>query len=229
MPLIGLEPSCLAVFRDELTNLFPDDEDAKKLSKQSFVLSEFLNQHVPNYEPPRLQRQAILHGHCHHKSVIGMDDEHALLKKMGIDYTEPQSTCCGMAGSFGFEAGHYDISMQVGELGLLPAVRQANPDTLVIANGFSCETQIVQGTGRRALHLAEVLQLALRERSRVGRDMLDGQRSGVGAPTGLLVGAGLVLGGLALWGLTRPGREAEYSDSGDFADGQEAEPVALNR
>jgi Fe-S oxidoreductase len=161
-PIVGLEPSCMAVFRDELLNLFPDDEDAKRLRKQSFLLSEFLNKKVEGYQPPQLARKALVHGHCHHKSVMGMDDEKALLKKMGIDFETPEPGCCGMAGSFGFEAGrHYDVSIACGEQRLLPAVREANDDTLIIANGFSCQQQIGQTTRRRAMHLAEVMRLAM--------------------------------------------------------------------
>ncbi|HEY4308059.1 MAG TPA: FAD-linked oxidase C-terminal domain-containing protein [Pirellulales bacterium] len=166
IPLVGLEPSCLAVFRDELTNLFPNDEDAKRLCQQSFLLSEFLNRKVPDYRPPRLERKAIVHGHCHHKSVMGMDDESELLKKMGLDFEMPEPGCCGMAGSFGFESGpHYDVAIACGERALLPAVRNADRDMLIIANGFSCQQQIGQTTPRRAMHLADVLQLALKMQS----------------------------------------------------------------
>jgi FAD/FMN-containing dehydrogenase/Fe-S oxidoreductase len=166
IPLVGLEPSCLAVFRDELTNLFPNDEDAKRLCQQSFLLSEFLNRKVPDYRPPRLERNAIVHGHCHHKSVMGMDDETELLKKMGLDFAMPEPGCCGMAGSFGFESGpHYDLAIACGERALLPAVRSAEQEILIIANGFSCQQQIRQTTPRRAMHLADVLQLALKMQS----------------------------------------------------------------
>jgi FAD/FMN-containing dehydrogenase/Fe-S oxidoreductase len=162
IPLVGLEPSCLVVFRDELTNLFPNDQDAQRLSQQAFVLSEFLNRRAKDYRPPRLERRALVHGHCHHKSVIGMEDELELLKKMGLDYQAPEDGCCGMAGSFGFERGdHYDVSIACGERVLLPAVRDLDKDALVIANGFSCQEQIVQTTNRRPLHLAQVLRMAL--------------------------------------------------------------------
>jgi Fe-S oxidoreductase len=100
----------------------------------------------------------LLHGHCHHKAIAGMDDEEALVKAMTADVETPDSGCCGMAGSFGFEANHYDISMRVGELVLLPAVRKAPADALIVADGFSCREQIAQGTGRRAVHLAEALR-----------------------------------------------------------------------
>ncbi|HWA99927.1 MAG TPA: FAD-binding and (Fe-S)-binding domain-containing protein [Pirellulales bacterium] len=162
VPLVGLEPSCLAVFRDELVNLFPDDEDAKRLHKQSFLLSEFLNRKVDGYQPPHIDREAIVHGHCHHKALMKMDDELELLKKMGLRAETPEPGCCGMAGSFGFErGGHYDVSMACAERALLPAVREVSDETLVIANGFSCQQQIFQSTGRRPLHLAEVLQMAM--------------------------------------------------------------------
>ncbi len=156
----------MAVFRDELINLFPDDEDAKRLRGQSFLLSEFLNKKVEGYQPPLLHRKALVHGHCHHKSIMGMSDETALLKKMGLDVEMPEPGCCGMAGSFGFERGrHFDVAMACGERALLPAVRQADDDILIIANGFSCQQQIGQGTGRRPQHLAEILQMALHQQN----------------------------------------------------------------
>jgi len=165
-PIVVLEPSCLAVFRDELINLFPKDDRAQKLSKQAFLLSEFLKKKVPNYAPPLIARHVLLHGHCHHKAIAGIDDEDALVRAAagsagGVETLD--SGCCGMAGSFGFEADHYDVSMKVGELVLLPAVRASNADTLIVADGFSCREQIAQATGRRALHLAELLRDGLRQ------------------------------------------------------------------
>jgi FAD/FMN-containing dehydrogenase/Fe-S oxidoreductase len=162
VPLVALEPSCLAVFRDELTNLLPDDEDAQRLSRQSYLLSEFLTQHAPDFEFPQLQQKALVHGHCHQKSLVGMSDEEALLRRLGVEYATPDAGCCGMAGAFGFEREHYDVSMAVGERALLPAVRTADGDTLIVANGFSCREQIAQATGRRTLHLAELLRAAIR-------------------------------------------------------------------
>ena len=97
MPLVVLEPSCLAVFRDELLGLFPNDEDAKRLSRQALALSEFLTQKVKDYTPPTIDRRAIVHAHCHHRSVMGFGDEEALLKKMGLDAKMPEKGCCGMA------------------------------------------------------------------------------------------------------------------------------------
>jgi Fe-S oxidoreductase len=158
IPVVGLEPSCVAVFRDELVNLFPDDEDSRRLSRQTFLLSEFLVK--ADYHLPRLQRKALVHGHCHQKALMGMADEEQLLREAGLELTVPDSGCCGLAGSFGYEREHYELSMKVGEHVLLPAVRQASKDALIIADGFSCRCQIEQGTDRRALHLAEVLQMA---------------------------------------------------------------------
>jgi FAD/FMN-containing dehydrogenase/Fe-S oxidoreductase len=163
-PIVVLEPSCATVFRDELTNLFPQLEDAKRLSRQTFLLSEYLEKHLPDYQPPKLQRKALLHGHCHHKSIMKMDDEESLLKKMGVDYRIPEDGCCGMAGAFGFEQGdHYDVSMKCGERMLLPEIRKEADNTLIITDGFSCREQIRQDTKRTPLHLAQVMQMALRD------------------------------------------------------------------
>jgi Fe-S oxidoreductase len=163
VPLVGLEPSCVAVFRDELLNLFPHDENARRLSKQTFLLSEFLTQKVPAYQPPTLHRRALVQGHCHHKALAGMKTELDLLRRLGLKIEMPEAGCCGMAGSFGFEQEHYEIAMKCGERALLPAVRSAAEDTLIIANGFSCQEQIAQSTHRQPLHLAQVLQMALHE------------------------------------------------------------------
>jgi len=161
MPVVGLEPSCVAVFRDELANLFPNDEDAKRLKSQTFLLSEFLERE--GYRPPSLRRKAIVHAHCHHKAIMKTTDEEKILDKLGLDYELLDAGCCGMAGSFGFEKGeHYEVSMKAGERVLLPAVRGADKDTLLLTDGFSCQEQIEQSTGRRALHLSQVLQMALR-------------------------------------------------------------------
>jgi FAD/FMN-containing dehydrogenase/Fe-S oxidoreductase len=161
VPIVGLEPSCVAVFRDELVNLFPHDERARALSQQTFLLSEFLERHSAGASLPQFPRKALLHGHCHHKSMMKMTAEESLLRRLGIDFQSPAPGCCGMAGSFGFERSHYDLSAAIGELELLPAVRNAPPDWLIIADGFSCREQIAQLTRRHALHLAEVLQMAL--------------------------------------------------------------------
>jgi Fe-S oxidoreductase len=160
IPLVVLEPSCAAVFRDELLNLFPKDEHALRLSEQTFLLSEFLEKKAQHFQLPKLARKALVHGHCHHKSIMRMTDEESVLRTMGIDFQMPAPGCCGMAGSFGFETDKYKTSIAIGELELLPAVRKAAPDCLVIADGFSCREQIAQCTNRHALHLAEVIHMA---------------------------------------------------------------------
>ena len=161
VPLVVLEPSCASVFRDELRNLFPGDGRADKLRNQTFLLSEFLERQAPGFQVPRLERSVLLHGHCHHKALMKLTDEESLLRKMGANVTSPDAGCCGMAGPFGFDAAKYEVSKAIGERVLLPAVRTAAADTLIVSDGFSCREQIQQGTGRKAMHLAEVMQLAL--------------------------------------------------------------------
>src|SRR5205814_4241794 len=168
--IVVLEPSCLAVFRDELLNLFPDEELARRLARQACSLAEFLLTRVPGYRPPPLRSRVLLHGHCHQKALGGIGSEQQLLERMGANVTALDSGCCGMAGSFGFEAQHYDVSTQVGELVLLPAVRAAAPDTIIVADGFSCREQVEQCTKRRAVPLAEVLWTALRASGRCDDD-----------------------------------------------------------
>jgi FAD/FMN-containing dehydrogenase/Fe-S oxidoreductase len=160
LPIVVLEPSCASVFRDELRNLFPEDQRADRLRRQTFLLSEFLQQHA--YQPPQLSQKLLLHGHCHHKAIMKMTDEEELLRKMGADVKTLDAGCCGMAGPFGFEQKKYAVSQAIGERVLLPAVRRADPDTLIVSDGFSCREQIQQATGRKAVHFAEVLQRALR-------------------------------------------------------------------
>ena len=162
IPIVVLEPSCAAVFRDELTNLFPEDARAQKLSRQSFLLSEFLEKKAAHFQLPKLPVKALIHGHCHHKALMKMTDQESVLRKMGIDWSAPAPGCCGMAGSFGFDEEKYEVSMAIGELELLPAVRQAPADSLIIADGFSCREQISQCTDRHSLHLAEVIATALK-------------------------------------------------------------------
>jgi Fe-S oxidoreductase len=211
VPVVVLEPSCLAVFRDELPDLFPHDEDARRLQQQTFTLGEFLAERAEGYQPPRLRRKALVHGHCHQQALMKLRGEEAILAKMGLDYEVLDSGCCGMAGSFGFERGeHYDVSVACGERVLLPAVRRADPDTLIVADGFSCREQIAQQTGRRALHLAQVLRLALREGSGGGADDRDGAAAPArddqadpdparaGRRMAALAGAGALLAGGAL-------------------------------
>jgi FAD/FMN-containing dehydrogenase/Fe-S oxidoreductase len=161
LPIIVLEPSCASVFRDELRNLFPGNARADRLRRQTFLLSEFLEHHAPGYIPPRLDRKVVLHGHCHQRALMKMKDEESLLLKMGATFQSLDAGCCGMAGPFGFEKEKFAVSQAAGERVLLPAVRRTEPHTLIVSDGFSCGEQIFHFTGRRAMHLAEVIQLAL--------------------------------------------------------------------
>ena len=164
IPIVGLEPSCVAVFRDELTQLFPSDQNAVRLSNQVFTLSEFLEKYAPDFNIPDIRKNALVHIHCHHRAIMKIDNEKNILKKSGMDYNILDSGCCGMAGAFGYESGeHYDVSVAAGERVLLPAVRNAETETLVIADGFSCRSQIEQQTGKKPIHMAQALQMTLKE------------------------------------------------------------------
>jgi FAD/FMN-containing dehydrogenase/Fe-S oxidoreductase len=160
VPVVGLEPSCLAVFRDEMLDLRPNDEDAKRLHGQVFTLAEFLLRH--DYKPPRLEREIAVHGHCHQKAIVSLNAEKRLFEAMGAKPEILDDGCCGMAGSFGFEPHKYELSRQIFEQKLGPHLRAFPADRLVLADGFSCKTQIAQETGQRPLHLAELLRMAQR-------------------------------------------------------------------
>ena len=158
-PIVGLEPACVAVFRDELLKLFPDDPRAGKLALQVRFLTEFLVDQGVTF--PTLEIDALVHGHCHQKSVIGMGADNKVLDAMGVRHTMVDSSCCGMSGSFGFDPKHYALSVKAAELSLLPALRACGTDTTVVSNGFSCREQIAQLGDRRALHIAELLADAI--------------------------------------------------------------------
>ncbi len=201
--IVGLEPSCVSVFRDEMSNLLNDNEDAHRFKKQTFLLSEFLDKYAPHYQPPKLKRKVVAQAHCHQRSVLDVSAEEKLLKKLGVDYSFPDSGCCGMCGAFGFERGeHYKVSMAVGERSLLPAVRAASADTVIVATGFSCREQISQTTQRQALHPAQLVKMALDDRDALSsgefpeyRYMRDPRAEGRLATTrGLAVLAALGLG-----------------------------------
>lgn len=159
-PIVGLEPACVSVFKDESPNLFPDDPRAAKLAKQLVYFSDFLKS-VPALVPCDGKLRALVHGHCHHKALFGMGGEMALLKRVGIDAKAIDSGCCGMAGSFGFRPETYDLSVKAAELKLLPAVRAAADDEVIIASGYSCREQIDQLSPRKAVHVAEAVARAL--------------------------------------------------------------------
>jgi FAD/FMN-containing dehydrogenase/Fe-S oxidoreductase len=163
-PIVCLEPSCASVFQDELVNLFPHQESAQRLRNQVVLFADFLENvgYKPSQQNPDLRgRKAVVHGHCHHKALWSMSPEERLLREAGLEPEVLDSGCCGLAGSFGYESEHYDISMKIGNRVLLPRVRSADRDTVVVADGFSCRQQIAHGTPRRAMHLAEVLHMGL--------------------------------------------------------------------
>jgi len=157
-PIVVLEPSCASVFRDELGNFFPGDARAERLRDQVVLLSEFLVLHAPGYTPPQTPgRKLLVHGHCHHKSIMKMNDELALLRATGSEVEYLDSGCCGMAGPFGFERDKFEVSQTLGERVLLPAVRRVGPETLIVSDGFSCREQIAQNSTRRGVHFAEAI------------------------------------------------------------------------
>jgi FAD/FMN-containing dehydrogenase/Fe-S oxidoreductase len=158
MPIVVLEPSCATVFRDELTNLLPNDPRAHQLKANTLLLSEFLVRHASHYTPPRrVGTTFVVQGHCHHQAIMKMTDEMQLLAATGAKVELLDSGCCGMAGPFGFEQDKFAVSQALAERALLPAVRSATPQTVFVADGFSCREQISQNSPRRGLHLAEVL------------------------------------------------------------------------
>jgi FAD/FMN-containing dehydrogenase/Fe-S oxidoreductase len=159
VPVVGMEPSCLAVFKDEITRMLPHDDDARRLAANAYHFAEFFT--AFDIKPPELHGKALLWGHCHQRATGGMSSEQQLLEAMGLEVESLQGGCCGLAGSWGFEAGKYKISLDCGEQALLPAVRDADTHTAVIADGFSCSTQISDArTRRKARHTAQVMQAA---------------------------------------------------------------------
>jgi FAD/FMN-containing dehydrogenase/Fe-S oxidoreductase len=162
VPVVGIEPACMSTFRDELPKLFPQDANADRLVKQSHMLSEFLGSD-DDYRPPRLDRPIQAHFHCHHHAVFNERLSKKFFDKLSREVVMMDAGCCGMAGSFGFEANHYEVAMKAGEQEVLPQIRDAPEDRLIVTNGFSCREQIRQATGRAPLHFAELARLALRD------------------------------------------------------------------
>ena len=155
--IVVLEPSCASVFRDEAVNLLPDDPRSGKLKEQVMLLAEFLLKRAPDYKPEHAQQQMLLHVHCHQRALFNVKDEVAALRATGGDVNLVEAGCCGMAGPFGFARQGFAVSQTLAERALLPAVRAADANTLIVTDGFSCREQIAQNTARRAVHLAEVL------------------------------------------------------------------------
>ncbi|MBO0835969.1 MAG: FAD-binding oxidoreductase, partial [Actinobacteria bacterium] len=157
--VVGLEPSCTAVFRSDVPELFPGDQDVARLRDHVVTLAELLTGHTPGWEPPALPRQVLSQVHCHQHAILGWDADDRLLRKAGARVERLDSGCCGLAGNFGFQRGHHDVSVACAEQLLLPRLREAPPEAVVLADGFSCRTQIheLDSGGREAMHLAELL------------------------------------------------------------------------
>ncbi len=166
IPIVGLEPSCLLTLRDENLVLLPESEDAKRIAQHAFTFEEFIaklqTENQLDIDLVDGELKTLLHGHCHQKALSGTKHSHAMLGALSCSVEEVDSGCCGMAGSFGYEKEHYDVSIQMGERRLLPAVRSAEDDTVIVAAGVSCRQQIKHGTGKRALHPAELMSQRLR-------------------------------------------------------------------
>ena len=164
--VVGLEPSCTTVFRSDMSELFPGDRDVRRLRDQTVTLAELLTEHSPGYQPPQVpdrSARALAQVHCHQHAVLGWDADQELLKRAGVDAEQLESGCCGLAGNFGFERGHLDVSEACAERVLLPRLRETDPATVLLADGFSCRTQVHEfdSGGHEAVHLAELLASAL--------------------------------------------------------------------
>jgi FAD/FMN-containing dehydrogenase/Fe-S oxidoreductase len=159
--IVGLEPSCILTFRDELPALFPRSSDARLLGKSTMMLDEFLAASAPEFRPLSLKGRALVHGHCHQKALTGMTHEISLLARAPeLSVEAPDAGCCGMAGAFGYDARHFAVSRAIGERVLIPAIERSAADTLIVADGFACRAQIRQFCPeRRPLHLAQALEL----------------------------------------------------------------------
>ena len=159
--IVGLEPSCILTFRDEVPGLFPRFSAAQTIARNTLMLDEFLAREAPEFAPPQLLGRAIVHGHCHQKSLVGMSAELGLLaKSSGLAVTAPDAGCCGMAGAFGYGESRFAVSRAIGERVLIPTINQSAADTIVIADGFACRAQIRNFcAGRQPMHLAQALAL----------------------------------------------------------------------
>ena len=161
--IVGTEPSCITVFRDELPGIFPDDPRAKRLSERSMMLGDFLTRHT-DYTPPDIEGRIMMHGHCHHKTVLGIQADADLIRRTGADVEVLDSGCCGMAGSFGYETEKYSHSVDIANQVLLPAIRGKAREDILVANGFSCRSQVADLAQADALTLPELLSRPLEER-----------------------------------------------------------------
>ena len=195
VPVVGLEPACVSAFRDEALALFPDDERAQRLKQQSFLFSEFIDKEYSELARPGVfaGRKALLQTHCHDHALLKPEAEQRLLERMGVEVEAMPRGCCGMAGSFGFEAEKYPISMTIAERNILPSLRRAPPTTLVLADGFSCREQIEQSSDRHTRHMAELMAEAIGHAPPSFRGAARRQELAVAAG---VVGVGLLAGAL---------------------------------
>ena len=204
-PVIGLEPSCVATFRDELLSFFPDDPDARRLSEQTWLLTEFLDRH-PELDLGGLTgERALVHGHCHQEAVLDFGAQQRVLDRIGVEHTVLDSGCCGMAGAFGFDHRHYDVAQACGERGLFPAVRAADRRTAIVTDGFSCREMLEQNRLRRPVHSAELLHMALERDGRLAPTGSDTAMAPARPrPIAVAAAAALAAGaGLAVYRITR--------------------------
>jgi Fe-S oxidoreductase len=162
IPIVGTEPSCILTFRDEYPDLLPDSPDVTAVAERSFLIDEFLARAV-EHEGLQIPWRAdpgprvLFHGHCHQKALVGIKHTMTLLRAAGCQVEESGAGCCGMAGSFGYEVEHYEISRKVGADRLFPRVLEQPDDAVIAVMGVSCREQIAHFTGRRPFHVTEVL------------------------------------------------------------------------
>jgi Fe-S oxidoreductase len=168
--VVGLEPSCTAVFRSDAAELFPTDQDVHRLREHTVTLAELLTEHTDGWQPPRVggegrQVKALAQVHCHQHAVLGWDADQRLLEAAGVDVEHLESGCCGLAGNFGFTAGHGEVSEAIAEQVLMPRLRKEPRSTVTLADGFSCRTQVheLDSGGHEGVHLAELLASAYRD------------------------------------------------------------------
>ena len=157
-PIVVLEPACASVFKDELLNLLPERDDARRLSKQVLFISDFIAARLDRFRELWTGGSALVQPHCHHHAIIGFDEEQRLLDAMKIAVERPRQGCCGMAGAFGMARESFDTGKAIGERVLLPRVRELDANALILANGFSCREQIELHGGRKTTHIAELLR-----------------------------------------------------------------------
>lgn len=157
-PIIAFEPACASTFKDELPNLYPDRQEAQRLSAQVTYLADFVEKQIDRFPDFLRGGSALVQPHCHHHAVIGFDSETRLLDRLGLSVERPPQGCCGMAGAFGMAKDTFEVGQKVGERVLLPRARALEPDTIIVADGFSCREQIEMHAGRRTMHIAELLR-----------------------------------------------------------------------